>query len=224
MAEKDRKKVDLTEDHSILGDAPVLTAQERERLKREEKEQKKAEKRAQLKELREEAKSRVSVSSEKKQMNIILTVMVGIVMLILIATILGQTGKQNRADVEAREGSTYYIDNSQLAEMGDEGITGAITEVYYTESDGLRIFLNFANAEETTQHPTRIQIKLMNGKGDVITNAVSNNVHKDYYIVGGGRKTYELFVPKDLVKIPDDSLSEISYEITVDCEDYNSDD
>ena len=225
MSDKNRKSAAEIQDGSILGDAPVLTVQQREQLKKDEKQKRKDAKKSELKELGEAAKERVAVSSEKKQMNVILTVMIGIMVLVMVALVLGQSSKgQNRADAEMREDATYYLDNSQLAEMGDEGITAAITEVFYTKSDGLRIVMNFANAEGTTQHPTRIQVKLMNGKNEVITNAVTTSIHDDYYVVGGGRKTYELFVPKEYLKIHDDPLSEISYEITVDCEDYHSED
>lgn len=219
MPKDKRKQAEEIQASSILGDTPVLTAQQREQLKKEEKAAKKAQKKEEMRQLRAEAKERVVSKNESKQMTIILLVMISIMVL---AVALLASGQASVGGMEAKEGMTYYLDNTQLAEMGDSGISGAVTEVYYTKNGGLHVSLNFANAESTTQHPTKISVKLMNGSDEVIASASVSEIHEDYYIVAGGRNTYEMFIPKKYVTIPDDSLSVISADIVVEYEDYHS--
>ncbi len=221
MSKKSRKQAEVINTSTIFGDEPVLTAQQKREIARQEKAARKAERKEQLRQLRAEAKDRVVPKNESKQMTIILLVMIGI---IVLAVVFLAAGQASSAGMAAKEGMTYFINNAETAEMGEEGISGVITEAYYTKNGGLYVHLSFANAEGTTQHPTRIHVKLMNGSDEVIASAATEDVHEDYYLVAGGYKTYELFIPKKYVQIPDDPLSEISYEITVESEDYHSED
>lgn len=221
MTRKSRKQAEEIVESTILGDVPVLTAQQRKQLAAEQKAARRAEKKAQLQAMGAEAKARVTPTTDTKQMTIILLVMIAVIVIAVAFLVIGQAGA---GGMSAKEGMTYFINNAETAEMGEEGISGVITQAYYTKNGGIYIYLSFANAEATTQHPTRIHVKLMNGNDEVIASAATEDVHEDYYLVAGGRKAYELFIPKKYVQIPDDPLSEISYEITVDSEDYHSDD
>lgn len=222
MAKKPRVTPEQDPDYSILGDAPVLTVQQQRQLEKEKKAAKKAARKAQMKDMSAEAKERIVPTGEKRITIIIFAVMAILVAAVVASMVMGQP-RMTAADKEARDTDSFYRDYTQTAEFGESGITAAVNEVYYTKSDGIRVIMNLANAEDATQHPTYIYIKLMNGDGEVIADGATTQIKSDYYIVGGGRKDYELFIPKKRVRIGDDPLTEISYEVVIDCEDYNSD-
>ncbi len=217
MSKKDRNQAEEIQANSILGDAPVLTAQQKAEIERQGKAARRAEKKEQIKQLRDEAKKRLTSDSDSKQMTIIVLVMIGI---LVIAAVFLSVSQAAVGGMDAKEGMTYFLDNMAIAEMSDKGISAAITEAYYTKNGGMYVHFNFANAEDTSQHPTHIYVKLLNGDDEVIASASTNKVNKDYYVIRRGYNTYELFIPEKYVQIADDPLSEISYEVTVESEEY----
>lgn len=218
MAKQSRKAADVAAHSSILGDTPVLTMQQRLEQEKQKKAAEKAAKKELARQMRAEAKTRATVGSDAKSM----TVMIAVMVVLLVAAVLWMALGQNKSGMQAKEGMTYFMDNTLVAEMGEEGIQGVITEAYYTNNGGIYVNMNFSNAEPTSQHPTRIHLKLMNGEEQVIAEATVNDVRDDFYMVSGGHGTYGMFIPEKFVKIADDSLYEICYEITVDSEEYNS--
>lgn len=205
---------------SAFADAPVLTAQEKAKLAQEAKTAHRAEKREWMRQMKAAAKATVKSDSDPRQMTVILVVILAIIVLFVGAMVFSQV---KRNGWEPEEGRTYFLDQADLPEIVTDQVDSVINEVYYTRNGGLYVQMNFGNGYSTARHPTRIQVKLMNGKNEVIAFAANDQVHEDYYIIEGGYKQYELYIPKKFVEIADDPLSEISYEITVDTEDYNSD-
>ncbi len=211
MAKIPRKKANLTQDAGILGSTPVLTVQQRQALEK----QKKAEEKALRKQLR--AQQRAHKVKDTKQMAYVVSAMIAVMVAVTLLLVFIQTKGMG---MQPKEDATYFLDNALVAEMGDEGVQAAINEVYYTRNGGLRINMNFANAEPTTQHPVSVYVKLMNDAGEIIAQGTVTDVRDDFYIVTQGYASYELFIPAKFVQIADDPLSKIGYEITVETEEY----
>lgn len=210
MAKSTRKAAEKEELSTIFG-GPALTMQERDALKKKEKEEKKAQLLEQRRKAKEAAKQAIN-PKDRKQATVLIAVLLAFVLIGAAMLVLGN-GNIGR---EAKLGVTYFIDEAAIPEKADDGLTAVITQAYYTKNGGMHVDLSFANGMTMAQHPTRIHLKLMNGDGAVITEAVATNIPKGYYVIFDGYNSYELFIPKKYVKIPNDSLEKISYEITID--------
>ncbi len=209
------KKKPKSEVSNSLVDAPVLTAQQKEQLAKEKKAQQRAEKKEYYKTIAAEAKAAAMPAKDAKEATTAVLVLIGVVVLICVLLLALQWRNNG---YEALEGSTYYLDGSSLPDMDEEGMTGVITEAYYTNNGGMRVFLRLGNGMQYAQHPTKIQLKLLNEKDEVIAHAATDKVHEDFYVVAGGYDSYELFIPEKYVEIKSDPLSTISYELTIESE------
>ncbi len=211
MAKTPREKVNTTPQADILGSIPVMTVQQRQALEK----QKKAEEKALRKKIRAEARARNR--NENKQLTYIVMAMIAVMVVAAVVLVFTQTASYG---MEAKEDMTYYLDNALIPEMEEEGLGAVINEAYYTRNGGLYINMNFSNAEPTAQHPTSIHLKLMNGNDEVIAQGTVTEIEEDFYIIQRGYNSYEFFIPARSVKIADDPLSEISYEIEIESEEY----
>ncbi len=209
MSKKKRKAV---EPSSTIFEGPALTMQQREQLKKQEKAEKRAAMREARRRLQEEKRQKPPVDpKERRQVIVLIAILVGLVALGM-AIMFISNGTFGRGP---KIGRTYYIDQTLLPEKSADGVTAEINQAYYTKNGGIHIDLSFANGMNVSQHPVTIRIKLMNGDGDIITDATTGNIPSDYYVVVDGYNSYDVFIPKKFIRIPDDPLSTISYEITV---------
>ncbi len=211
---KATRKAAKKEDTSTIFGGPALTMQQREAIKRQEK----ADKKARLQEQRRRARAATKKAKnpqDAKQATVLILALIALVVLGAVMLLLtnGSIGRQ------AKPNMTYFIDEAVIAEKSADGVTAAITQAYYTKNGGMYMHLSFANGMPVSQHPTRIYIKLMNEAGEVITEAAVGNIPRDYFVIYGGYDSYDIFIPKKYIKIPDDSLASISYEITIESED-----
>ncbi len=209
MAKKNRKAV---EPISTIFEGPALTMQQREQLKKQEKAERRAAMREARRRLREEKRAKNPVDPKERQQVIVLIAALVALVALGVAMMLVSNGTFGRG---AKIGMTYYIDQTVVAEKSADGVTADINEVYYTKNGGIHIGLSLANGMDVSQHPVTIRVKLMNGNGDIITDATVGNIPRDYYVIFDGYNSYDLFIPKKFIRIADDPLSEISYEITV---------
>ncbi len=211
MAKTPREKVNTKLQADILGSTPVMTVQQRQALEK----QKKDEEKALRKKMRAEARARNR--DENKQLTYIVMAMIAVVVVAAVVLVFTQTAGYG---LEAKEDMTYFLDNALIPDMPEEGLGAVINEVYYTRNGGLYISMNFSNAEPTAQHPTSINLKLMNGNDEVIAQGTVTEIEEDFYIIQQGYNSYEFFIPARSVKIADDPLSEIRYEIEIQAEEY----
>lgn len=214
MSKASRKAAKKEELSTIFGET-ALTMQEREAREKQARAEEKQRLREQRRMRREAAKATKS-PKDVRQATILVVVLIAFVVLGAVMLILsnGSFGRQ------AKPGMTYFIDEASFAQKSDDGISAVITQAYYTNNGGLYMHLSLANGMEVSQHPTRIHVKLANGEGETIVEAAVSNIDKDFYVIYDGYGSYELFIPKSHVQIKDDSLATISYEITIDSEDY----
>lgn len=215
MAKKKNDRSSFAE-NTVLADEPVMTAQQRAQQKKAEKQAEKEKKRLLRQELYAEAKNRMGGSS--RGMSIALVSVICVIVLGCALLLVLQLGGGWRA----KEGMTYFLDNAELPEIGESGMSACVNEAYYTANGGMCVRLTLGNGESTTQHPVRIAISLRNAAEEIIAEAATTSVPKKYFVVAGGQKEYTLRITKDYVKIADDPLSEISYDITINSEWYES--
>lgn len=211
-----KKTPDVPQNSTIFSDDAPLTAQQRAAQKREEKSRQKAEKHAARTAIWSELKERL-VGRDK--LSLLLTVLIVAIVIVMIVVLFSQIGGGGWDPIPDR---TYYVDNVDVPEMPESGVGGMISEAYYTENGGMFVLLNFANAENTTQHPTRIRLKIQNEKGEVIASCVTDKTPPKYFIIAGGYKEYKLKMPAECIKIADDPLTTLDYELIVESETYTS--
>lgn len=220
MSKQSRRNAEAVQQETTsLLDGPVLTSAQREKIAKAAKAAARAEKQASRREARAVIKDQLGGNS--RTMTIILLTLIGLIVVGGIIVLWKQIGNGGWA---AKEGMTYYLDNGEMPEIGEpgSGISAAINEAYYTDNGGMYVLLNFGNSELSTQHPVKINLSITNSAGNIITKTVSTDIPSKYFVVSGGYKDFKLYIPKKYVQIADDPLNEINYDVTVESEEYTS--
>lgn len=213
MSKNTRKAEKQVEATSTIFEGPALTMQQREQLKKQEKAERQAAKREQRRRLREEKQQQKKPMDKKERMQILVLIIALVALVALgVLMMLISHGTFGRG---AKLGMTYYINETVVAEKSADGVTAEVNQAYYTKNGGMHIGLSLANGMGVSQHPTSIRIKLMNADGEIITDATVGNIPSEYYVIFDGYNSYDVFIPKQFIRIADDPLAKISYEITV---------
>lgn len=213
MARK-RKQTETETISTIFGENAAITAQEREALAKKLKAEKRALNRQKRREMCKELIGRLFPAESRK--TVLITA--GAIGLLLVGMAVAMIVDIQNNNWEALEGRTYYVDYSESPEVEEGKMSGVVNEVYYTQNGGLYVYFNFANGRDTTQHITKVHFKLYNEKEEVIAATSTTDFEKDYYILTGNIKGWEMFIPKKFVQIPDDSLEVIMYDLEIESE------
>lgn len=217
MAKRENKVTDFSTDTAFFSDQPAMTAQQRKEQYRAEKSAKKQKKRQDRRDMLAEAKSRLT-GEDRKKSYILLGVIISVIVLIVLALVL-QIGT---GGWDAKSGMTYYLDNAETPDLSSTGMTAVINELYYTKNGGMYVLLTLGNGMSTTQHPTKLHLAVYNENDALIASTTATEFPDDYFVVDDGYKTIELHIPSKGVKITDDSLNTISYDISINCEHYTN--
>lgn len=179
---------------------------------KEEKKQQRQAQRELQRELRREA------APENRSGLIILGALVGLVLLVLVIGVIYMA--INPQDMKAKdENKGEYIDSAMQAELSTDGIKGAVTRMYYTLEGSLAVFLDLGNGMTADQHPVSIYIELENEDGTVLGAGRSDNIPADFKVKSGERTAFLLYIAPEHVKVAEDDLDQIGYEITIQSED-----
>ncbi len=216
MSKKTRKAAKTVEPTSTIFEGPALTMQQRKALEKQQKDEQRAAMKEAKRRLREEVKAKKPVDPKERKQVIVLIVALVALIALGVGMMLISNGTFGRG---AKIGMTYYINEALVPEKSADGLSAEINRAYYTKNGGMCIDLSLANGMDVSQHPVTIRIKLMNANGEVITDATVGNIPSDFYVIFDGYNAYDVFIPKQFIKIPDDSLAKISYEITIESED-----
>lgn len=218
MADIHKKKNGALPEESIFTAEKAQTAQQRAAQAKEEKAKKRAQRRAENAALRKSIREQLGGENRAFRFTCIavLTVVVLIGVLVLVANFGTADGWDEKLGV------TYYLNSADVPDMPDEGIAAVVNEVCYAKNGGLLVHLTFANGEGTTQHPTRLSLTIRNENDEVVASTSASTIPEKYFINSGGYKTFDLRIPKKYVKIADDPLSTLSFEVTVESEEYTS--
>lgn len=215
MARK-RKQTEAETISTIFGENAAITAQEREALAKKLKAEKRALNRQKRREMCKELIGRLFPAESRK--TVLITA--GAIGLLLVGMAVAIIVDIHNNNWEAIEDRTFYVDYSESPEVEVGKITGVVNEVYYTKNGGLYVYFNFANGRDTTQHLTKVHFKLYNEKEQVIAATSTSDFEEDYYIISGNVNSWEMFIPKQFVHIPDDSLEYIIYDLKIEAETY----
>ncbi len=112
----------------------------------------------------------------------------------------------------AKDGMTYFLAEKTEPEKSEKELTALITEAYYTNDGSLAVFLCFANGMDRDQDLQSVDVTIRNDKEEVIAAGYSNTF--DLIVPKGGTAQLILHISPQHVKIGDDSLNTIVYDIS----------
>ncbi len=192
------------EGNSLLG--PHKSSAEIKEEERQRREEEKEKRRLEKKTLKQ---NRKNMPHEK---NVTLWVMVGILAFVILLVGVFIVIQQVQDRKQMAEGSGHFQRLDDVPEMSSEGIKGVIIEAYYTNDGSLAVVLKLSNAYDTNQYMTSLDVKVSNADGEVIA-AGKNGDIQDFYIPPQDYATFTFYISKQYVKIPDDPLESLTYEI-----------
>lgn len=194
----------------------------REEIRAEIKAEREAERAAvhqQLRAAREQRKAERKTGAGRREIWIISGVLIALVVFcfgLLAWQILRDTANEKYERDETVE--TYFEDTSakpDLTDSDEDGLVAAINEAYYTKGGYLCVKLTLGNGADKAQHMTSLEVKLYNTESEaLIASGYTASIHEDYTVEAEGYNTYTFYISPDFVKIKDDSLEELTYEIT----------
>ena len=119
---------------------------------------------------------------------------------------------------QAKEGLTYFASEATEPEKSAEQLTSLVTQAYYTNDGSLAVQFCFANGMEKAQRLYSVKVTIKNDEDAVIAEGYTDAISDDYVIQAGGTKTLLLYMLPEHVKIANDALDTISYDITTEYE------
>ena len=113
------------------------------------------------------------------------------------------------------ENTGYFYDNDAEPEMKDDGITAAVNQAYYTKGGHLCVYMTLGNGADKPMRLDTLEVKISNGETkDLIASGYTAEVDDSYTVPAKGTNTYTFYIKPEHVKIVDDTLETITYEIT----------
>lgn len=126
-----------------------------------------------------------------------------------LVTFLAEDGKE-------AAGSAHFYQVDAKPELSSEGIKVALTEVYYTKDKHLALKMCLSNGLDVDQHMVSLEVKsLTNGNGELIATGYTDAIDESFVIPAMGYETFTLYISPEYVKIDDDSLETLTYEIEI---------
>lgn len=169
----------------------------------------------------DEKKTKMSPEERKKVRSFALTA--GISLLVVAAVfavgaVVGSRVQKEEAAREPREETPVFSATLEEDERKENDITSAITEAYYTASNGMMVTIEFFNDTDTDEHISKVIVTLCTEEGDVIAKAQSAGMKSDFAVPAGGTNEITMYIKPEYVSITDDLLETLQYEITVEHE------
>lgn len=116
---------------------------------------------------------------------------------------------------EPKAGMTYFASDKEEAEKSKDEITWLVTNAYYTNDGSLAVVFSFANGMEKGRRIDAVGIKMQNEAKELIAEGASNITEKNLIVPADGTNTLIVYISPEHVKIPDDSLAVITWDVTV---------
>lgn len=180
----------------------VEIAQEKREQRKREQEQKKEARSSRAKGTKATYGTRVTVIA---LCVIVVVILVGVALMI-------RTNTQNYNRQEATGSAHFYSDEEP--ELSEEGIKGVITEAYYTNDGSLALKLKFSNGLDANHRLTSLEVVLQNEDEETIATGYTDAIDQAYYIAPKSYNDFTFYIEAKYVKISDDDLDELSYEVT----------
>lgn len=188
----------------------------REEIKAEEKARKKAAFEA-LREARRLAKEAKKAAPKEKRTDLLVMGIILLVILIGAGIALGiNINKSNKVlSYEMSEDTPgYFYDGEAVPDLKDDGITAAVNEVYYTNGGHLCVHMTLGNGADEAIRLDTLEVKISNSDAALVASGYTEDIDDTYTVPADGTNTYTFYIKPEHVKIADDTLETISYEIT----------
>lgn len=117
---------------------------------------------------------------------------------------------------QPKEGMTIFIDEEEFPEKSEDEVSSMIAQACYTNDGSMAVYFAFANGMEEDQRITSIQVKINNDEEQLIASGYSDAIDKNFLVPKDGTANLLLYISPEYVKITDDPLDVISYDITID--------
>lgn len=153
-----------------------------------------------------------------KLVAVVAAVVVFVATLLVVGGIVSENIHQKELLRQPDESMSVFYNDVTEAEIKSGDIDAIITKAYYTNEKGLQVFLNFSNGLKENQRIEKIFITIRDTdeKGKVIAAGNTDKISKKTIVPAGGNFDFELYIPPEYVKIKDNSLKNIYYNITLD--------
>ncbi len=189
----------------------------REEIKAEVKAQR-AREIAALREARRLAKEAKKAAPKESRKDLLVMGIILLVVLIGAGVLLGIniTRSNRELSYEMSENTPgYFYDAEATPELKDDGITAAVNQVYYTNGGHLCVYMTLGNGGDKAIRLDTLEVKISNGKTkELVASGYTAGVDDSYTVPAGGTNTYTFYIKPEHVKITDDTLETITYEIT----------
>ena len=185
----------------------------REQVKAEEKARKAAEREA----MREVAHSRRAAVREKNpvQKGDIITLVVIVVMIVAmgVGALLLQFSRAEQAKTYLRdEDRSYFKVTDAVPEMSEEGMSVAVSQVYYTYGGYLCVEMVLGNGTDTALRLDAIDVVLINGDEATIAGGYAET-SGELVVAPDATENYTFYISPEHIYLKDDSLTKVGYTI-----------
>ncbi len=189
----------------------------REEIKAEEKARKKAELEV-LRDARRLAKEAKKVAPKENRRDLLVMGFILLVILIGIGVALGTSIHKANKELSyemSEDTPGYFYDGEATPELDEDGLTATVNEVYYTNGGHLCVHMTLGNGADKAMRLDTLEVKISNGNSEaLIASGYTANIDDTYTVSAGGTNTYTFYIKPEHVKIADDTLQTIGYEIT----------
>ncbi len=122
----------------------------------------------------------------------------------------GQSGEPQAM----KDGSGHFQRQGAMPELSEEGVKCVISEAYYTNDGGLTLKLKLSNGADANRRLLTLDVTLKNEDDEVIAVAATDQIDKSFYVPAGGYGDMTFYISAEYLKITDDDLDSLTYEIS----------
>lgn len=141
----------------------------------------------------------------------LLVVVVGVVAGVILSS-LGLLETSSHKKKMAPDSGHFQSEDEP--ELSKEGVKCVITEAYYTNDGTLTLKLKMSNGKAADQRLLTLDVTLKNEDEETIAVAGTDSIDKNFFVPAGDTATMTYYIPAEYVKISDDDLDSLTYEIT----------
>lgn len=162
-------------------------------------------------ELAAEKKPKVAGKQVWKSVAPLLLAVVIVVGVLLGGGIISERQRQAELAKECREG--FMTRYNAAPSLKDDEITRGVTEIYYSQENGMSVTLAFANGYDNDVAITEVEMVLTNEAGKRIASAKAKL--KDVVVPAGEVLEHRLYLEPHLVEINNDTLEKFTCDLTI---------
>ena len=208
---EERTQTTGTDDFEIFG-----AHKTREQIKAEEKARKQAEREA----LRREMAARRAAAKEgdtPRRFDVWTVVIVLVAIVALgagaLALQFSRAAKNERFERDDTRASYFRVADAQ-PEMEEDGVTAAVSEVYYTKGGYLCVQLVLGNGAPEDMVLTAMEVTLVNGEEQQVAGGYAE-IPGNIVIPTQGTDTYTFYISPEHITLTDDPLTTLGYTVNV---------